>query len=187
MSDQMTVLWVRGAGHVLGAVTHTASVPEPPSAAGLAGTGLPIRLGGAIATVPTSELATATVPTSELATATVALDPTAFADPLAMQVTVPPQGGDPKLEPVGSVTATIQTPGIKEVTVQLDDTRAKPTPVVVIARGRAGEPSLVLKGEVPAGESDGVLPHTLRPGSKYDLLVLARGCRAVMATEKVPS
>jgi hypothetical protein len=190
MPGQMTVAAVRRTGHVVGALTGAGG----PSIEQVAGPALPVRFWDGSATVVVA------VPAGVLAVAGVAADPAVFADPTDARVVFPDNPDeDPTLELIASADSGELDLQADNVIVRLEPpsgsvTLAKPAPVLALFQGAAGQPPVVLTGELPAGTasasaplSSGPLPHTLESGATYDALVLVAGLQpSVLANQTVP-
>lgn len=190
MADQMTVAAVRRTGHVVGALTGAGE----PSVEQVAGRALPVRFWDGSATVVVA------VPADQLAVAGVAVDPAVFADPTDARVVFPDNpDDDPTLELIASAASgeldnlladTVDVVLTGTVPVTLPD----PTPFWALFQGVAGQPPVVLTGELPKGTpstnqplSSGPVPHTLQSGTVYHALVLVAGLQPrLLANQSVP-
>lgn len=175
------VVYATDTGHVVGALAVAGTPAATPAVAELVGDGLPLPVTPSDGTPIILPLAS-----SQLAAAAVEDTGEALAWPMRYGVAVadgkpksrlarlerwPPSHNPVKVEP-GRVTVSLEQPA------------TRPTPVLVVLRGRDGSP-VPLSGEIPAGTASRTWPVSLTAGP-YGVLALVAGWEGRLVADTVP-
>jgi hypothetical protein len=192
MADQMTVVFVKATGHVLGAITGAGPVGEP-TAAAVAGDAMPVHFPKSPTVATAKSFA---IRVGALDVRPLGFDPRVFEDPRDARVAfATPPDKDPFLSFVnggdnGEVVLPSGTSDTLSVKLHSNHAATEDTSFWVLFQGPPGNPDVpdvVVAGKIDKGHTASKdIAHGLKSSVTYDALVLVAGLAPAVQTGLTP-